>query len=141
MSHIATAANSPAGPRAPVRRSIYSKNLLHGSEEGLGGDVGTQNCSQACPDIVAVNSPDAVVRDDVPNIINDPMDKWDAARVATFLEEMKVSEETIAEVVAEQIDGSMLTLILTDSDVHETLVETLLIKNPPLRPPPDTHTV
>jgi hypothetical protein len=64
----------------------------------------------------------------VPNIINDPMNAWDAARVAAFLEEMKVTEETIAEVVNDQIDGSVLTLILTDSEVHETLVETLLIK-------------
>ena len=126
MSHIATAANSPAGPRAPVRRSIYSQNLLHGSEEGLGGDVGTQNCSQACPDIVAVNSPEAVVRDDAPKITNDPMDKWDAARVATFLEEMRVTEETMAEVVAEQVDGSMLAYFLNDSDVHTALVEDFL---------------
>ena len=103
--------------------------------------MGTQNCSQACPDTVAVNSPEAVVRDDVPNIINDPMDKWDAAKVATFLEEMKVSEETIAEVVAEQIDGSMLAMFLTDSDVHGTLVECLLIKKKTTRVRIITHAV
>ena len=90
--------------------------------------MGTQNCSQACPDTVAVNSPEAVVRDDVPNIINDPMDKWDVAKVATFLEDNRVSEETIAEVVAEQLDGSVLALFLSGPDAEGALAEVFLIK-------------
>ena len=113
----------------PVRRSIYSQEQTDGSEEGFIGNGGINNITRypRRDESVAINRQEAV-DDDAPNYTNEPINTWDAARVATFLEEMKVAEETIAEVVSEQIDGSVLTLILTDSDVHATLEETLFIK-------------
>ena len=116
--------------------------LSNGSEEGSIGNGGTNNSNTTCPETtVALNRQDAVEIDDAPKYNNDPMNTWDAARVATFLEEMKVTEETMAEVVAEQVDGSMLAHFLTDSDVHTALVEALLIKKRTTRTRVITHAV
>ena len=143
MSYLSTLAISPAGPRAPVRRSIYSQEQTDGSEEGFIGNGGINNITRypRRDESVAINRQEAV-GDDAPKYTNnEPMNTWDAARVATFLEEMKVAEETIAEVVAEQIDGSMLAEFMNDSDAHAVLAEALLIKKRTTRTRVITHAV
>ena len=50
---------------------------------------------------MAINRQEAVDDDAPKDTNNEPMDTWDAVKVAAFLEQMKVSEETMTEVVSE----------------------------------------